>query len=360
MKAASLVLCLSLAYNSYALADESLSTQFKSAYQAYLTAQESAENALPFAEQAYVLGKEVYGPQSNNTANLAVNYANELKNTTKELKAKRYQLFNSAYEILLSNYNATSLELVDSLSGMANSAPSAHSAVDLYDQVIELAEKQNLPKLAADLKISAAKDLAYNYRGSKYRTAQDYLEQADEYYTQNLPENSVERIKADFLVAAFAQGKRQYNKAIERLNRVVNVFDKELSFDHQAELSAHSKLVHLYEKEGRSDEATKHCIAIAKMVPWKEDQEQTPLYREPPEYPMNKAKQRRDGYVQMRFDVSKAGFVENIEVIKSKGGTAFEREAVKAMEKWRYAPKFENGQAVVASSKVQLDFKIGS
>lgn len=360
MKAPALILCLSLAYSGYVSADENLNEQFKSAYQGYLAAQQAADDALPFAEQAYILGQKVYGLQSDNTANLAVNYANEIANTNKELKAKRYQLFNTAYEILLNNHSAKSLELVDPLSGMANSAPSANRAADLYEQVIELLDKQGLPKLAADLKLSAAKDLAYNYRGSKYLTARKYLEQADEYYSKNLPENSIERIKADFLVAAFAQGKKRYSTAIERLNRVVSVFDKELSFDHQAELSAHSKLVYLYEKEGQSDEATKHCIAIAKMVPWKEDQEQTPLYREPPEYPMNKAKQRRDGYVQMRFDVSKTGFVENIEVIKSKGGAAFEREAVKAMEKWRYAPKFENGQAVVATSKVQLDFKIGS
>lgn len=62
----------------------------------------------------------------------------------------------------------------------------------------------------------------------------------------------------------------------------------------------------------------------------------------------------------MEFDITQSGFVENIKVLKSEGGSAFEREAVKAMEKWRYAPKFENGQAVVASAKVQLDFKIGS
>ena len=36
----------------------------------------------------------------------------------------------------------------------------------------------------------------------------------------------------------------------------------------------------------------------------------------------------------------------------------FEKEALKAIEKWRYAPKFEDGRAVLAKTKVQLDFKI--
>ncbi|KTF16083.1 energy transducer TonB [Pseudoalteromonas sp. H105] len=359
MKVSTLMLCFVVAYGNHALADDTLPSEFKTAYQAYLSAQQSDQSAYPFAKKAYELGSALYGPASDNTANLATNYANELKNKDQNSKTERYDLFKRAYDILAINHPENSLALVDALTGMANSASSASHAIDLYDQVIALAKHNNQLKLAADIQLDAANDLAYNFHGKKYLTARKYLAQADEYYMQHLPDNAVERIKADFLVAAFSQGKRQYNKAIERLNRIVGVFDNALSFDHQAELSAHSKLVHLYELKGQRDEATKHCIAIAKMVPWKEDQEQTPLYRVPPDYPLNKAKQGRSGYVQMVFDVSKSGFVENIKVLKSEGGTAFEREAIKAMEKWRYAPRFENGLAVVASSKVQLDFKIG-
>ncbi|MDP2634884.1 MULTISPECIES: energy transducer TonB [unclassified Pseudoalteromonas] len=358
MKVSTLVLCLGLAYSNYAVANETLNADFKTAYQNYLTAQQGDENAYPFAKQAYTLGKQLYGPTSDNTANLATNFANALKNKSKESKAERYDLFKSAYNILAKNHSENSLILVDSLTGMANSASTASHAVDLYDQVIALAKHNNQFKLAADLQLAAAKDFAYSHFGRKHLTARKYLKQADEYYTQNLPENSVERIKADFLVAAFAQGKKKYNKAIKRLNRIVNVFDNALSFDHQAELSAHSKLVHLYELKGQSEEATKHCIAIAKMVPWNENQEQTPLYRENPDYPLSKVKQGRSGYVQMEFDVTPTGFVENISVLKSVGGIAFEKEALKAIEKWRYAPKFEDGRAVLAKTKVQLDFKI--
>ena len=349
MKVSTLVLCFGLVYSNYALAHNNLNVEFKSAYQDYMTAQQGGENAYPFAKQAYTLGKQLYGPTSDNTANLATNFANELKNKSEESKAERFDLFKSAYNILAKNH---------SLTGMANSASTASHAVDLYDQVIDLAKHNNQFKLAADLQLVAAKDFAYSHFGRKHLTARKYLKQVDEYYTENLPENSVERVKADFLVAAFAQGKKQYNKAIKRLNRIVNVFDNALSFDHQAELSAHSKLVHLYELKGQSEEATKHCIAIAKMVPWKENQEQTPLYRENPDYPLSKVKQRRSGYVQMEFDVTPTGFVENISVLKSVGGVAFEKEALKAIEKWRYAPKFEDGRAVLAKTKVQLDFKI--
>lgn len=359
MKASSLLLCLAIAYSGYSHADESIHSQFKIVYQQYLDAQQQGKGAEDKAEQAYLLGKQIYGDKSDNTANLAINYANELHQYPAENKQKRFTLFEQAYTILAANHPASSIELIDALLGMATNTDSVNRADALYKQVIEIAAVQKVPKLVADMKLAAAQGLAYGFQGKKYNQAKRYLLEADEFYSQNLPENSVERIKADFLVAAFAEGKRQYSKAIERLNRVVSVFDDALSFDHETELSAHSKLVHLYEKTGKSDEATKHCLAIAKMVPWQENQQQTPLYRQEPNYPDSKARFRQDGSVQMEFDVNTAGFVKNITIIKSEGGEAFEQEAIKAMEKWRYAPKFEDGKTVVAKAQVQLDFKIG-
>lgn len=60
----------------------------------------------------------------------------------------------------------------------------------------------------------------------------------------------------------------------------------------------------------------------------------------------------------MEFEVTPTGFVDNVAVLESKGGKAFEVEAIKAMKKWRYAPKFEDGHAVASTTQVQLDFKI--
>ena len=60
----------------------------------------------------------------------------------------------------------------------------------------------------------------------------------------------------------------------------------------------------------------------------------------------------------MTFDISASGFVENIQVIDS-SSPLFTKESIAALNKWRYAPKFENGQAVTATDiKVQLDYKI--
>jgi TonB family protein len=331
---------------------------FNDAYQNYLNAVKTKENVQQAAEQAYTLGKAVYGENADNTANLAINYAKSINRYGKQWIEKRFSLYQQAYTISVNNHGKQSLETVDALVGMANFAPSAQKADYYLEQVIAIANTENKPKFLADMKLEAATILANKFSYEKYREAKNYLEEADEYYQANLPKNSVEQIKADFLMASFAEGRKRYDQAIERLNRVVKVFDESLSYDHNAELTAHSRLIGLYEKQGKSDEATKHCIAIAKMVPWKESQEQTPLYRVNPKYPKNKARFSKDGSVVMEFEVNESGFVKNPRVLSSEGGLAFEKSAVEALAQWRYAPKFEHGKAVAATSKVQLDFKV--
>ena len=343
---------------SFAKQANSAQAVFSDAYQNYLNAVKTKENMQQAAQQAYTLGKAVYGDNSDNTANLAINYAKSINGYGKKWIEKRFSLYQQAYTISVNNHGNKSLETVDSLVGMANFAPSAQKADYYLDQVIAIANTENKPKFLADMKLEAATILANKFSYEKYREAKNYLEEADEYYQANLPKNSVEQIKADFLMASFAEGRKRYDHAIERLNRVVKVFDENLSYDHSAELTAHSRLIGLYEKKGKSDEATKHCIAIAKMVPWKESQEQTPLYRVEPKYPKNKARFSKDGSVVMEFQVDESGFVKNPQVLSSEGGLAFEKSAVEALAQWRYAPKFEHGKAVAATSKVQLDFKV--
>lgn len=353
------VSCSLIAAPALASQADNAQTAFSQAYQHYLSALEANENVQHAAKQAYTLGAKVYGEHSDNTANLAINYAKAISGVTNEDQAKRFALYNQAQQILARNHGKTAIETVDALFGMAHNTAKASLADHYFRAIIAIAVQQELPKLAADMQFAAASLLANKFIAEKYHRASSYLEQADAYYQANLPANAVERIKVDFFVASFAEGRKQYNEAISRLNHVVSVFDNNLNFDHSAELSAHSKLIHLYEKQGNSEQATKHCLAIAKMVPWKESQQQTPLYRVHPEYPNGKARQRRDGSVIMEFEVDTAGFVKNLNVLDSSGGVAFASAAKKAVAQWRYAPKFEHGVPVPAKTQVQLDFKIG-
>ncbi|MGA4607244.1 energy transducer TonB [Pseudoalteromonas maricaloris] len=79
-----------------------------------------------------------------------------------------------------------------------------------------------------------------------------------------------------------------------------------------------------------------------------------------PTYPAYAARNRIEGYVQMSFDISESGKPINIQVLKSVPEQVFDKAAIKALSNWKYAPKVENGVAVIQKDlKVQLDFTLG-
>lgn len=93
--------------------------------------------------------------------------------------------------------------------------------------------------------------------------------------------------------------------------------------------------------------------------PFKEA-EPRPYHRDPPAYPMqcmNSAEKIE--LVTVRFDVSPDGVTENIAVIDSTN-PCFERAAVKSIEKWRYNPELNDGNAVARKGvETTITFEAG-
>ena len=70
-----------------------------------------------------------------------------------------------------------------------------------------------------------------------------------------------------------------------------------------------------------------------------------PVVRKSPDYPPDALKAGIEGHVQLKFDVTAAGLVENIDVIES-SGAQFEDPAARALAQWRYLPRIEAGKRV--------------
>ena len=84
-----------------------------------------------------------------------------------------------------------------------------------------------------------------------------------------------------------------------------------------------------------------------------------PLYRVQPRYPSKALRQGKQGYVVLSFDINEAGRVINIAVIEAKPKRLFEREAQRALKKWKYKPMLVNGEAVSQlGQKIRLDFQL--
>jgi protein TonB len=71
-----------------------------------------------------------------------------------------------------------------------------------------------------------------------------------------------------------------------------------------------------------------------------------PLVRVNPEYPRRALERGIEGWVHVRFTVTAAGTVKDLVVVDSEPKGVFDEAASKAVLRWRYNPRVENGVAV--------------
>lgn len=89
------------------------------------------------------------------------------------------------------------------------------------------------------------------------------------------------------------------------------------------------------------------------------DRDIVPLVRVDPEYPPRARQQGIEGWVDLEFTISPVGTVQDAFVIGAQPPRVFDRSALRAVRKWRYNPKTENGVAVARSNvQVRLRFQI--
>jgi protein TonB len=89
------------------------------------------------------------------------------------------------------------------------------------------------------------------------------------------------------------------------------------------------------------------------------DRDIVPLVRVDPEYPPRARQQGIEGWVDIEFTISPAGTVQDPFVIESRPSYVFDRAARKAVRRWRYNPKIQDGVAVARPGvQVRLRFEI--
>lgn len=85
----------------------------------------------------------------------------------------------------------------------------------------------------------------------------------------------------------------------------------------------------------------------------------TPIVRIDPKYPVAAAREGIEGWVKLSFSIDQTGKVVNASVIDAQPKRIFNKAALKALKRWKYRPKVENGQAVTQTGQsVMLEFKL--
>ena len=172
-----------------------------------------------------------------------------------------------------------------------------------------------------------------------------YLQKAYKEFNDLLGPDDFATANAQLLLSEFYVRSGKVKKAQPGLLAALNTY-KDNSDHRSRKLSALSLLVESYELMGESDKATPYCQAIGEIQPWNDDQEVRPIYRRRVKYPATAAQNGYRGYVVTEFSVDKNGFVQSPVVVDSEGPKSFEREALRAISGYRYAPRFINGEPV--------------
>jgi TonB family protein len=358
---------VALSFTTNAFADT-----FSQVYQDYVASQktENHQQTLQLAKQSVELGKTKFGVSDANTINLTYNLANSyaavkdynsafdtMEIVTSGFKTLHGEHSEQLFVAILEQLNFFPKDLGSNLTEQKRVLkPKAKQAIEIANFLAEQS-KEKAPFLYFKLsKVITQNPIVYHVQ----REAKKYTEMAYEGLVNSVGKSDYRTLEIQFILATIKTGTRKFNQAIELYEDLIANISNQLDTSHPYELAARSRLVNIYEQKGESEKATQHCIQIGKMTPWEQDMEPTPLFRVEPKYPLSAAKRGKEGWAKMSFTIDKMGFVNDVKLLDVKGGSDFGKESVKVLEKWRYAPKFEDGQAVTAKNlTVQLDFKLG-
>lgn len=76
------------------------------------------------------------------------------------------------------------------------------------------------------------------------------------------------------------------------------------------------------------------------------DRDVIPLVRINPDYPQRALSRGIQGWVQVQFTITAAGTVKDAKVVNAEPKNIFDEAALKAIARWRYNPKVQDGVAV--------------
>ncbi len=347
------------AAESEPMADEAArSAAFQSAYFAY---QEYANNqdyvrAVPEAKTAYELGLEIYGPEHKNTTALAYNYGISLleigaKDEARKILKETLKLYEGAY-------GKKSTELIPILMDLGHASAEAFrpgKQIKYYNRALKLANKEygQDSERYGRLLIDAGKKILNEAQSP---AAQKYLQNGYRILNAKLGPDDSTTGYAAFQLARYEYAQRRYEKAERYLLAALKTFEDPERPSSAMEMSTHAWLVTVYEELGESRKATEHCQAIGRMTPINGNQEYLPLFRKQPKYPMSAAQRGIEGYIDVSFTVDPEGIVREIRV--TEGDETFVSASLEAVEQWRYAPKFIDGQPVATPNvKTRLTYK---
>ena len=84
-----------------------------------------------------------------------------------------------------------------------------------------------------------------------------------------------------------------------------------------------------------------------------------PLVRIQPQYPREASIRGLEGWVKIEFTITASGGVSKPKVVDANPSRVFDREAIRAILKWKFKPRVVDGVAVERQATQTIDFSLG-
>ncbi len=212
---------------------------------------------------------------------------------------------------------------------------------------------------------------------SRSMSGRKYMRQAHDIFMTLGDEGRSASGMSAFYLGKFAYSTQNNKRAVEYFEYALTALDTDVALGKAQSLAARSFLVGIYERRGDSELATKHCVEIGRDSMFDPNQDYLPLFRRAPEYPSSKLLAGMEGYVDVEFTVDELGFVRNAMIRQVVSGRnidwsdpdksrnpaspqdPFEKAAIEAVEAFRYAPRFVDGEATATDGvSTRISFRI--
>jgi TonB family protein len=201
-------------------------------------------------------------------------------------------------------------------------------------------------------------------RGIDYSRAERYTMQAYSGYKAHLPAGSEPLAKATFAHAKINFLNKDYQDSNTYFLELIKQHEQAGVPEHPRVLQAYAFMVQNYEELGESDQATIYTRKIGQARPWDDNQDQKPVYLPVPDYQVptssgfGRIKNKYESeWSRYRLTIDESGFVSDFELQDSSGNKRLNKAIEKVLPKWRFAPKFVDGKAVVADTYFTFELK---
>lgn len=327
--------------------------EFKRLYAQFNDLYENTVDTAPLievGEKLYKLAPKAYGENHNNTAvvtyNLASIYDEKGKSGRNDDEKKAIKLYKEFFKI------SDKLDVAKDRAYLKQYIQYVTAIVNVEHVSSRSGDIKKISSLAKALELTPMERANYHFstaflyfKAGRRSASLSNFEDAISIYEQEKGPDYIQIGQSLFWMAKIEMAKKKRETAESHFLKVLDIYNKNGLSDHEVNLSTHAFLVTLYEDMGQSEQSTKHCVAIGMERKKEFDIFEEPIYRKPPKYPSSAARLGKEAKVLVEFTVDKDGITRDIKIVES-DNSSFNNNTIKAVEKFRFAPRVEDGELV--------------